>query len=158
MTFDSGTQSCYRFDSKYGQGGTWRNNDPQHAGWSTANVDNTAIQGQLSSQRDKQAQANEAARVAQQARDAIHPPLSVVLFEGENYTGASSVKGVGGYGAAALGVRNDHVRSIRVTPGMQVMIYEHEGRGYSHLITEDTPLLPGYWIFMVSSVVVSKRE
>ena len=76
------------------------------------------------------------------------PPDSVVLYTIENYRGLKSVITAGWYGPHELRVPNDNVRSVKVAPGMKVTVYEHDGGGWSHTCTHDTPSLGamGNWV------------
>jgi hypothetical protein len=70
-------------------------------------------------------------------------PDQVAFFEEKGFRGRCVVRGIGGYGdAAALGIRNDQLSSVKVGSGRQVVICTDTAfSGNCDLITADEPNL-----------------
>ena len=69
----------------------------------------------------------------------------VTLYADANYQGSSKSFGVGLYNVSDLGIGNESLSSIKVAPGWQVTLYEHEDfKGGTKVITADNALLSDF--------------
>ncbi len=82
---------------------------------------------------------------------------SVTLFTDCNYTGASSMLGLGYHNLNMMGINNDALSSIRVPSGYYAILYENDNyQGASTTLYNDNYCLPGNWNNRVSSIYVGQ--
>lgn len=75
---------------------------------------------------------------------AILIDLVATVYEHGSYQGRSQALGVGNYPMSALTFGNDAISSIKVPPGMQVILFEHEFSGARKVVTTDIPFLSDF--------------
>lgn len=81
----------------------------------------------------------------------------VEIFEHANFGGMCKVLGVGDYNLNQIGLPNDSLSSVRVPPGLEVVLYEHAGfTGASVRYTASTTFV-GSFNDKTSSVRVRRR-
>lgn len=86
----------------------------------------------------------------------IERPLRV--YQEGSYGGAYADFWPGMYDYAALGIANDSLSSLRVPPGMQVVLYEHGGfTGRSWVFSADTPYVGPAANDQTSSMIIYRR-
>lgn len=82
----------------------------------------------------------------------------VKLFRDCDFGGARTGLSIGRYTLAdlqALGISNDDISSLKVSPGYRVTLYEHDSfQGFSAVRTEDQACLGDEWNDRVSSLVI----
>lgn len=78
----------------------------------------------------------------------------VVIYENTDYDGKMKVLGVGEYNINELGIPNDTLSSLKVDPGFQITLYEHENfKGKTAIYTKDSPDV-GKFNDKTSSIIV----
>lgn len=79
----------------------------------------------------------------------------VVIYEDENFQGASSALDEGSYNVNSLGIGNDRLSSLKVLPGTKVTLYEHsEFSGRSKTFTQDASYVGNDFNDITSSLKV----
>ncbi|MFH7027557.1 MAG: M12 family metallopeptidase [Heteroscytonema crispum UTEX LB 1556] len=83
-------------------------------------------------------------------------PLSkVVIYSDSNYQGQSQELEPGDYDLKNLTIGSDRLSSLKVPPGMQVILYEHSGfAGQAKKLTADTPYVGDDFNDKTSSIKV----
>jgi M6 family metalloprotease-like protein len=80
----------------------------------------------------------------------------VVVYEHNNYQGRYQVLDAGRYDLGQLTIGNDVISSVKVPPGMRVILYQHANFGVpAKVLTADTPALPDF-NDQTSSIVVAR--
>ncbi|MDD5394245.1 MAG: Cys-every-fifth RiPP peptide CefA [Thiothrix sp.] len=83
--------------------------------------------------------------------------LAVTIYQGDNYTGANYILGIGSYDINDLSMYNDDISSVRVPQGLEISLYQHPNfRGEVRKYTADTPRLESNVDNQASSAVVQK--
>jgi hypothetical protein len=87
----------------------------------------------------------------------------VTMYEHCSFGGRSVKKPAGRYNMSEMGLPNDFISAIKVSPGYQVTIYEHKDfQGSSQIFTTDASCLlttpGGNWNDRISSFVIEKVE
>ena len=93
------------------------------------------------------ASSGSTAPVTNMPKEVTVSPLAVAtIFQDDNYQGRSGFLKPGYYANAeelsAAGVKNDDASSVKLDPGIKIIMYEHSDRGGKKVeITSDTPSL-----------------
>lgn len=71
--------------------------------------------------------------------------LVASVYQHGDYQGNVQHLGIGSYNLADLTIGGDQISSVKVPPGMQVVLYEHpDFKGNSKVVTTDVPVLTGF--------------
>jgi hypothetical protein len=107
------------------------------------------------------AQQEQARRAAQKVIDdelAIHPPNSIIIFSGRNYTGVSKVLPIGAYRLWEVGPFDNNTYSMRISKNLYVQIWADDyGGGYTTGFTNDVPDMGGLGAIVSTLSVKSTR-